>query len=280
MRAYNLITVDDLDEVGIDSDTITEQTTQATSPDGTVLIRAGWTGDRGPAITPASWPRGPLTGLPMFHAITIRLPEEYQRRGPEFPAIAFFQGEGQFAEELDEGPDASSDDPFLVDLAAAVEHPQLNRYQDVIDGQFALLWLTEEEFAGGPSAPPADPRRPDEHGDDDEGPNAWDESGHPTAPVFLVERDDPNAGKAPVEHTDGADYTDPYDRASRDYHPWVEALENFENHLGGTAFPVQGVPEGLTPYYLELAELPGMNLGGDGNCQLDLESGVFDWACG
>lgn len=278
MRAHNVITIDNLAEVGVDPSTVTEQTTEATTADGHTLPRVGWTGDRGPAIDPASWPRGPLTGLPMFHAITLRLPEEYQRRGPEFPAIAFFQGEGQFAEELDR--EADPDDPFLRDLATSVSHPRQTVYEDIIGGRFALLWLTEQEFAGGPTAPPADPRRDGEHGDDDEGPNAWDEFGHPTSPVFLVERDDPNAGKAPVEYGDDSDYTAPYDPSTHDYHPWVEPLELFVNHLGGTAFPVQGVPDGLTPYYLELVELPGMNLGGDGNCQIDLESGVFDWACG
>ena len=45
------------------------------------------------------------------------------------------------------------------------------------------------------------------------------------------------------------------------------------------AFPLQALPEGLTPYYLEIEEISGMNFGG-GNAQLDLESGVFDWACG
>lgn len=217
MRAHNVITAQDYARVGIDAASITEASTEATTADGHTLPRAGWTGDRGPAIDPASWPRGPLTGLPMFHVLTLRLPEEYQRRGTEFPAIAFFQGEGQFAEEIDR--DADPDDPFLRDLAMAVPHPQQTLYEDIIGGRFALLWLTDEEFAGGPAASPLDPRRPGEHGADDEGPNAWDESGHPTEPVFLLERDDPNAGRAPVEDADGSDYLDPFDRTSADSAP-------------------------------------------------------------
>ncbi len=50
------------------------------------------------------------------------------------------------------------------------------------------------------------------------------------------------------------------------------------SNLGGTAFPVQAMPEGLTPYYLEIDEIAGLNFG-SGSCQIDLESDTFDWAC-
>ena len=43
--------------------------------------------------------------------------------------------------------------------------------------------------------------------------------------------------------------------------------------------PVQSLQDGFTPFYLELDELPGMNLGW-GSAQIDLESDAFDWACG
>ena len=164
---------------------------------------AGWIGTDGPGIDTRSWPRGPLTGLPMFHAITLLLPEEYQRRGPDLPAIAFFQGEGQFARPRERrgGVAGALDrlrDPFEADLARAVDHPRLLRRQDIIDGQFALLWLTRQEFDAGPSAPPPDTRRPGEHLPDDEGPNAWDELA-PTRRVWLFDRVDPNVGKHPVD---------------------------------------------------------------------------------
>ena len=48
----------------------------------------------------------------------------------------------------------------------------------------------------------------------------------------------------------------------------------------GTAFPAQGMPDGLTPTYLELGEISGLNLGGGGTLQIDLSSDTFDWACG
>jgi hypothetical protein len=234
----------------------------------------GWIGGAGPAIDPATWPRGPLTGLPMFHAITLRLPLEYRRQGPELPGIAFFQGEGQFAEQREVDPD----DPFEADLARCRPHPRLNLREDIIDGRFALLWLTEAELAAGPTAPPADPRRPGEHPADDEGPNAWD-SHAATRRVWLTPRPDPNAGVAPVRAPQPQDaYQDPVDRDTYDLRPWAAAL--FARcHLGGTAFPVQELPDGLTPWFLELEEFGELNFGG-GNAQIDLESDTFDWACG
>lgn len=96
-------------------------------------------------------------------------------------------------------------------------------------------------------------------------------------------RDDPNADKAPVEIFGGEKsanngYLNPYDD-EEELRPWAEPLWA-RCHLGGTSFPVQAMPEGLTPWYLELEEIAGLNFGGDGNAQIDLESDTFDWACG
>ncbi|WP_051275049.1 hypothetical protein [Cellulomonas sp. URHD0024] len=237
-------------------------------------VPSGWIGTTGPGFDPTTWPRGTATGLPMFHAITLLLPEDFQRRGPHYPAVAFFQGEGQFAASRTA---ADADDPFEVDLARSTPHAQLRRREDVIDGQFALVWLTQEEFDAGPSAPPPDPRRPGEHVATDEGPNAWDTL-EPTRTVWLRERPDPNAGLPPVDAF-GADgspgYVSPFDEQFAVL-PWAQDLPT--SHLGGTAFPVQGLAEGFTAYYLELEELPGLNFG-SGIAQIDLESDAFDWAC-
>ncbi|MCQ9389453.1 hypothetical protein NQ038_12465 [Brevibacterium sp. 50QC2O2] len=235
----------------------------------------GWIGTEGPGIAAAQWPRGPLTGLPMLHAFTLELPEAYRRKGADYPAIAFFQGEGQFAEESEPGPSADSEDPFLQDWAQAVEHPMLARREDIIDGQFALIWLTAEEFAAGPSAPPEDTRRLGEHGPEDEGPNAWD-THVDRAPVFIAGREDPNAGLAPNELGEGG-YQDMWDESAGAVHGWVDQLGS-SDHLGGTSLPVQGMPEGLSPWYVEFNEFGGLNFGG-GSAQLDLETETFDWAC-
>ncbi|MFE3546984.1 hypothetical protein ACFXK0_28815 [Nocardia sp. NPDC059177] len=241
-------------------------------------VRSGWIGSEGPGIDAASWPRGPVTGLPMMHAFTLRLPADYQRRGPGFPAIAFFQGEGQFADAEDPVvPDASADDPLARELVGTRLHPQLRILHDEIGGAFALIWLTEAEFAAGPVAPPADIRPPGSPVASDEGCNAWDDV-HPTVGIWLAERTgDPNIGVPPVEYETDTRYQDPLTEDSG-WNPWAEPLFG-RCHLGGTAFPVQALPEGLTAYYLEIEEIAGMNFGG-GNAQLDLESGIFDWACG
>ncbi|MFC8191585.1 hypothetical protein ACFUMH_07970 [Cellulomonas sp. NPDC057328] len=243
----------------------------------------GWIGSAGAAVDPRTWPRGPLTGLPMFHALTLLLPPDYRRRGPDLPAVGFFQGEGQFAHpRADADPAAGPldvEDPFEVDLGRAVDHPQLQRRTDIIDGRFALLWLTHEEYSRGPVAPPPDTRRPGEHVADDQGPNAWD-TVTPTRSVWLLERDDPNVGRVPVDPVaaDGTPgWTNPYTADFSDRAPWAKRLGWY--HLGGTAMPVQSLPEGLTPFFLEIDELPGLNFGG-GSAQIDLESDTFDWACG
>lgn len=242
---------------------------------------SGWTGSLGPGVRWEQWPRSLNTGLPMMHVLTLRLPDDFQRRGPQFPGIAVFAGEGQFAYNSEVPiPSAESTDPFLRDLAAAQEHPGLLRRRDVIDGEFAVLWLTEDELAAGPTAPRPDLRATGEHVDQSEGTNAWDNV-EPTTDIWLVPRVDPNAGKAPVElwgDEIGADgYTNPFSRGS--LADWAEPLFA-KSHLGGTAFPVQAMPQGLTPWYLELEEISGLNFGGDGNAQFDLESDIFDWACG
>lgn len=87
MNAYDLYF-----EVG-DGVSLNEHAEHPEWPEPTTAAR-GWMGTDGPAIDPRTWPRGPLTGLPMFHGITLRLPEEYQRRGPEFPGDRLLPGRG------------------------------------------------------------------------------------------------------------------------------------------------------------------------------------------
>jgi hypothetical protein len=51
------------------------------------------------------------------------------------------------------------------------------------------------------------------------------------------------------------------------------------NHLGGTSFPGQSAPDGLSPFYLELRhDFGGINLG-FGSGQLDLVKPSWDWGC-
>ncbi|WP_419702924.1 hypothetical protein [Promicromonospora sp. NFX87] len=275
MKAYDILFGHEQDALSISTH---PAGTRAPVPDA---FRAGWIGTRGPRLGTA-WPRGALTRLPMMHVLTLELPAEYQRRGAVLPAVSFFAGEGDAARPL--APETDLDDPFFTDLTTATKNPNEQQYTDEMGFSWALVWLTPEQLASGPGEVPADPRRPGQHVADDDGPNAWDQD-HPTVPAWLVDRKDPNAGRAPVDDApaDGdpvTGYLPPYgdddDHGLRDWaRPFADPCTC---HLGGTAMPVQELPEGLTPYYLELEELPGVNIGG-GNCQIDLESGVFDWAC-
>lgn len=57
-------------------------------------VKAGFTSDAGPAIDVISWPRGTRTGFPMWHALTVEIPEEYRRKGSQYVGLSFFQSEG------------------------------------------------------------------------------------------------------------------------------------------------------------------------------------------
>ena len=240
----------------------------------------GWVGTDGPAVAPEQWPRSPLSGLPMLHGFTLLLPQDYRTQGPEYVAISFFQGDGEFvSEDTMSKASASSDDPYLRQLAEYSPHPMLQERVDILDQPFAFIWLTQAEYDGGPTAPPTDVRRPGEHRQE-ESPSAWDtpvQDGR----IRMTERTgDPNVGHAPNEDGEG-DYQDPWADSANKQHGWADALWEVKHvgHLGGTSFPVQAMPENLSPYYLEFDEFGGLNFG-TGAAQLDLKTDTFDWACG
>lgn len=234
---------------------------------------SGWTGSDGPAIAWKHWPRHTVTGLPMAHVLTLFLPEPYRRRGADLVGISLFSAGGEGGEDNYQERAAAS---FRDDVAAAEDHPHLQRREDIIGGEFAFLWLTQAELAGGPTPPAPDTRGPNpDTGEYVNGANAWDDV-VPRSDVWLVPRADPNAGKVPQEHGDEGGYVQPWSDGAEE---WSRPL-NGCSHLGGTSFHVQAMPDGLTPWYLELEEIPPMNLGDSGNLQLDLESDTFDWACG
>lgn len=236
-------------------------------------VAAGWTGARAPSIRPEHWPLSPTTGIPMAHAISLWLPPEYRRRGPDLVGISFWAGEGQLAHYWTWEPLHTTTDP----------HPNLEVLTDAIDGKFALMWLTAAELTGPPALPPPDTRTPIQMQAEDEGCKAWDPD--PVVRVWTAVREwDVNAGIAPEDPLAPG-----YDAPRTRYLDWFDGPKEFSDvarqysnrtHLGGTAFPVQAMPGGLTPYYLELQEIGNPNFGGGGCAQIDLESGVFDWACG
>lgn len=238
---------------------------------------SGWTGTAGPGIAWRHWPRHPETGLPLCHILTLWLPREYRRAGQEYPGIAFFSAGGESL--LDAEYPAQLGPGFAADLAAAEPHPRWERRVDALDCEHGFLWLTEAELAAGPTPPAADPRLPSERRTELESRgegflSAWD-TPWGRDDIWLVERDDPNAGVAPQDRwaNPSNGYADPYVGAP----DWVAPLQGF-SHLGGTTFHAQDLPDGLTPWFLELEEFGPLNFGG-GCLQMDLESDAFDWAC-
>ncbi|WP_327351439.1 hypothetical protein [Streptomyces sp. NBC_01304] len=251
---------------------------------------AGWCGGRAPGIGAAGWPRSPITGLPMVHVLTLELPPDYRRKGPALVAIAFFQADDHVADDVDgvaellAGSPLSAEqaaDPFLaaVAAAAAARHPRQQDLEDLIGGTHALIWLTAAELGAPRTEPPAD-IRPADPGDPSDpscfGRNAWDDSAAETT-VWIGERaDDPNTGIAPSEDGDDA-YVEAWSSEDPHLQEYWTTISG-RSHLGGTIVPCQAVPGGLTPYVFELEDGVGeVNFGG-GNAQIDLESGVFDWA--
>ena len=241
----------------------------------------------------------------MAHLLTLELPLEYRRKGPDLVGLALFQADDHVAtptpgarEALMTGV-ASHTSALLASLVRAhgARHPQRVDLVDLIGGHFAVLWLRDEELRGPRTAPPADDRDPTSPVETGQNMNAWDHT-KPELAVWLAERSfDPNAGKAPTEgsiydddNDDDADGPPPPYEPSDAYVDVVltrvEKLKAFyeehhgRSHLGGTCLPVQQLPEGLTPWFLELEnDIGGANFGG-GNLQYDLERDILDWACG
>lgn len=249
---------------------------------------AGWCGGDAPAIPRDAWPRSPMTGFPMIHVLTLELPSEYRRKGKDLVGISIFQADDHAARavpgarEIAAGAAPTKEQAtqsFYQDLVRAREcvHPRATPLEDIIGGHFMLIWLTAEELGGPRLSAPVDHRKGVVTAEVGQNLNPWDNP-LPLTPIFLVERPfDPNAGKAPTESTDTG-YVDVILAEDPELKAFYEQVHG-RSHLGGTCLPVQAMPEGLTPFFLELEDgMGGANFGG-GNMQLDLESGVFDWAC-
>lgn len=244
---------------------------------------AGWSGGRGPGIKTHQWPRNQWTGLPLMHVLSIELPEDYRRRSPDLVGIAYFAGSEHYesadAEEIIQAGQVPADklsDPFWQGLQdyLADRHPQEVLREDVLEATHALIWLTADELAGR-SDPPARHLPPEAEDIDisEFGSSAWGEIQQDELPVWLSVREDPNAGRAPNEdEEDGYVSILDLDEAVQD------RLRDQPNHLGGSCDAIQTIPDGLTPYYLELEDGIGNVNYGAGNGQIDLESDTFDWS--
>jgi hypothetical protein len=125
----------------------------------------GWCFGLPPGISPSQWPLDPLTGYPLVHGFTLRLPEDYRCHGPDIAGLSFF---ASCIEHSDGGtaPDeavhaAMTDDDAPEDEryrplweAARSGHPRLRRMTDILDDSFAVILLTQAKLDGPLCRPP------------------------------------------------------------------------------------------------------------------------------
>ena len=251
----------------------------------------GWAFGRPVGIATDQWPRSRINGLPMAHLWTILVPEAYRVKGQDFVAISFFQANDPFEDRIDGVEDTINNmsevtqtdaEDFWASLSryANHHHPQEIYLEDIIGGGWALIWLTEAEFSGGSTPMP--------NKENSICPSYKVEEWSSTcfvkdAPAQFIQHvvriDDPNVGKMLDEWPDEDD--------ENAYIPMFSTkgdalkLDRFhaKNHFGGTANPIQAMPE-FSPFYIEFEEMLGdANMGG-GNGQIDLLNNNFDWACG
>ena len=251
----------------------------------------GWVFGRPVGIGPDQWPRSRITGIPMAHIWTVLVPEAYRVKSKDLVAISFFQADDYVASRT-EGVEEMIDDPqnqnqtptdFWSSLRryALARHPHEIFFKDDIGGGWALLWLTQEEFDSLPtSLPDKDSSLPPNYELDEFNGGGCFTHDKPARFIEQVKRqDDPNIGK-PLNEYPSEDDPDPYVTMYSKQGDLM-GLERFsvKNHFGGTANPIQAMPE-FSPFYIEFEEnFGGANMGG-GNGQIDLLNDQFDWACG
>jgi hypothetical protein len=290
--------------------------------------RHGWCFGLPPGISPAQWPLDPLTGYPLVHGFTLRLPTNYRCHGPDIAGLSFFacwSGHSDGGTTPDEeiqsvmtGSAAPADVRYLPFWTSVQKsHPRLSRMIDVLDDNYAVILLTEDELNGPLCLPPdtATARALSRH----EAP-AWLEIGNgrpffgsqvsssdaqrhylfkilggvPDARLdwsralrWSARAADPNAGHAPQDPFTGdksAGYQQPYyyeggEIKSENYRQHAWTADHARDHIGGTMQPVQVTPR-FSPFYVEFEEYLGGYNFGTGNCQLDFLNMKLDWACG
>lgn len=251
----------------------------------------GWAFGQPAGINSMAWPRSRQNGLPMAHIWTFLVPEQYRVKGADFIAIALFQADDHLVTPV-EGVStvietgqlqlAQHAQPFWEGLAqyANHKHPMEIYMEDIIDGGWALIWLTAAEFSAAPTAIPSESLAVPPNYSTKEGANPYNYTQSPRYVQLRKRLDDPNIGKALEDFPDEDDeaaYIDMF--SDKGEALGLEDLFFGKTHFGGTANPVQATPE-FSPFYIEFEEDFGnANMGG-GNGQIDLLNNQLDWACG
>jgi hypothetical protein len=219
---------------------------------------AGWENGLPPSISAATWPRHKTNGLPLVHGFTLRVvPEEFRVRGHDRVGLSYFHpGEsesyapkaplsGRIKAIMEGGAleGTEGDDPFfraLVDHVRA-PHPNTQLFTDLLGHTHAIVWHTEAEVKG-PRCPRPSEKLP---------------QGHEPKTMHLHE---------PVKEECGLAFAD--NEPSR---PFIQ--------LGGPLHWVQAEVDGFGEIVMEIEDDVGRANYGSGNCQIDLEHGLLDWAC-
>ncbi|WP_352309809.1 hypothetical protein [Psychrobacter sp. W2-37-MNA-CIBAN-0211] len=251
----------------------------------------GWAFGRPVGITTDQWPRSRINGLPMAHLWTILVPEAYRVKGKDLVGISFFQADDAFEDRVGGVEDMITNltemnnidaEDFWASLSnyANHRHRQETYLEDIIGGGWALIWLTEAEFSGGSTPMPNKENTICLSYEVEEWSSTCFVKDAPAQFIQHVVRiDDPNVGKMLDEWPDEGDentYIPMFSEKGE-----ILKLDRFhaKSHFGGTANPIQGMPE-FSPFYIEFEEEFGdANMGG-GNGQIDLLNDQFDWACG
>ena len=119
----------------------------------------GWCFGLPPGISPQQWPLDPLTGYPLVHAFTLRLPPDYRCHGPDIAGLSLFaccaeHSDGgtspdeaiQDAMKAEDPPQDARYRPFWEAVRGA--HPRLYRMEDILGDNYAAILLTEAELGG------------------------------------------------------------------------------------------------------------------------------------
>jgi hypothetical protein len=125
----------------------------------------GWCFGQPPGILPEQWPLDPLTGYPLVHGFTLRLPRDYRCHGADIVGLSVFacwSGHSDGGTTPDEeirsvmaGSSAPADSRYLPFWTSVQNsHPRLSRVTDVLDDNYAVILLNEGELNGPYCQPP------------------------------------------------------------------------------------------------------------------------------
>lgn len=216
----------------------------------------GWEYGTPPGLTAAEWPRHEKTGLPLAHGFTVRVPPAYRVKGQEFVALSFFHpadtesyyGDNARVEAVMAGAPLEDDElehPFFLALVRhreARESPAADRIIVTFEDMLEHTHALVWHTEASAAAPHCE--RPGEQPPDGVDLEAFAEADEPASPLFAT------TGRRSVQF-------------GRPLHP-------MQSH---------GALNEMGLFVLELSTGAGGVNFGDGTGQIDLESGVLDWAC-